>query len=64
LLITSFRQVIVDIKFTDNEHFFYWRIYNRATGEIPEIRSPEERYPYCRWGMDAHRCSTCGSSCS
>lgn len=43
MLITSFRQVIVDIKFTDNEHFFYWRIYNRATGEIPEIRSPEER---------------------
>jgi len=65
---------IVDIKFINKEHFFYWRIYNQVVGEIPkaspsapslfagegagEVRS----CPCCGASMGRYHCPTCGFS--
>jgi asparagine synthase (glutamine-hydrolysing) len=63
-----------DIKFINKEHFFYWRIYNQAVGEIPKA-SPSAPSPFigegwgevkscpcCGAGMGVYHCRTCGFS--
>ena len=52
----------VDIKFINKEHFFYWRIYNRAVGKIPKAKSSEKSCPCCGAGMGTYHCRTCGFS--
>jgi len=53
---------IVDIKFINKEHFFYWRIYNEVVGEILKARDDEISCPCCGAGMGMYHCPTCGFS--
>ena len=53
----------IDIKFTNKEHFFYWRIYNEVVGEISKARDDEIRCPCCGAAMGTYHCPTCGFSC-
>jgi asparagine synthase (glutamine-hydrolysing) len=53
---------IVDIKFINKEHFFYWRIYNEVVGKIPKAMDDEISCPCCGAGMGIYHCSTCGFS--
>jgi len=53
---------IVDIKFINKEHFFYWRIYNEVVGKIPKARDGEISCPCCGAGMGIYHCRTCGFS--
>jgi len=50
----------VDIKFINNEHFFYWRIYNQVVGEIPKAGDDEISCPCCGAGVGRYHCRTCG----
>jgi asparagine synthase (glutamine-hydrolysing) len=65
---------IVDMKFINKEHFFYWRIYNQVVGKIPKA-SPSAPSPFtgegwgevkscpcCGAGMGVYHCRTCGFS--
>jgi asparagine synthase (glutamine-hydrolysing) len=65
---------VVDIKFINKEHFFYWRIYNEVVGGIPKA-SPSAPSPFtgegwgevkscpcCGAGMGIYHCPTCGFS--
>lgn len=52
----------VDIKFTNKEHFFYWRIFNRVVGEIPKAGAGETPCPCCGAGMGRFHCPVCGFS--
>jgi asparagine synthase (glutamine-hydrolysing) len=52
----------VDIKFINKEHFFYWRIYNRVVGEIPEAGDDEISCPCCGAGIGKYHCPICGFS--
>ena len=52
----------LDIKFTNKEHFFYWRIYNAVVGEIPKARADEITCPCCGAGIGIYHCPTCGFS--
>jgi asparagine synthase (glutamine-hydrolysing) len=53
---------VVDIKFINKEHFFYWRIYNEVVGKIPKARADEISCPCCGAGMGIYHCPTCGFS--
>jgi len=53
---------IVDIKFINKEHFFYWRIYNEVVGEIPKANEGEVSCPCCGAAMGKYHCPTCGFS--
>jgi hypothetical protein len=63
LLITSFRQVIVDIKFTSSGHCLYWRIYDEVVKQIPEVKSTEDRCPRCGAAMGAYHYPARGFFC-
>ena len=52
----------VDIKFTNKEHFFYWRIYIEVVGQIPKAKADEISCPCCGAGMGRYHCRTCGFS--
>jgi asparagine synthase (glutamine-hydrolysing) len=53
---------IIDIKFINKEHFFYWRIYNQVVGKIPKAKNNEIECPCCGAGMGTYHCPTCGFS--
>jgi asparagine synthase (glutamine-hydrolysing) len=53
---------VVDIKFINKEHFFYWRIYNQVVGKIPKAGADEIGCPCCGAAMGTYHCPTCGFS--
>jgi asparagine synthase (glutamine-hydrolysing) len=52
----------VDIKFINQEHFFYWRIYREIVGEVARAESDEVACPCCAASMGKYHCPTCGFS--
>ena len=50
------------IKFINKEHFFYYRIYKRVVGEIPEAKRSENCCPCCGASIGRMHCQICGFS--
>ncbi|MFC2061273.1 asparagine synthase-related protein [Elusimicrobiota bacterium] len=50
------------IKFLSKEHYYYYNIYRKEVGEIPEPESTEKDCPGCGAGMNKvmHHCRICG----
>jgi len=52
----------IDVKFINEEHFFYWRIYDQVVGQIPKAKDYEISCPCCGAAMGKYHCRTCGFS--
>jgi len=53
---------IYPVKFISKEHFYYYKIYRKEIGLIPEARPGEKICPGCRTGLKekARHCRVCG----
>ncbi|MCD6600080.1 MAG: asparagine synthase C-terminal domain-containing protein [Dehalococcoidia bacterium] len=50
------------IKFINKEHLFYYRIYKRVVGKIPEAKRGENACPCCGASIGRMHCQVCGFS--
>ena len=50
------------IRFIDKEHFFYYRVYEQAVGQIPKAQGDEKSCPCCGTRIYRAHCSVCGFS--
>lgn len=51
-----------NIKFINKEHFFYWRVYREAVGEIPSAGDEQKKCPCCGAEIGIYHCRICGFS--
>jgi len=56
------KKKIYPIRFLNKEHFYYYEIYRREVGEIPEPKGIQKKCPGCGTGMEstAFHCKVCG----
>lgn len=56
------KKKIYPIKFLNKEHLYYYEIYRKETGEIPEPKDNEKSCPGCGTGVKekAFHCRVCG----
>ncbi len=50
------------IRFINEEHFFYYRVYEQVVGQIPEATGDEDRCPCCGARIYRAHCRVCGFS--
>ncbi len=60
----EFRQKskIHPVKFFNKEHLYFYEIYRKEVGDIPQVKDNQKRCPGCGAGMklDSFHCKTCG----
>jgi len=58
----EFKENAASISFINKEHFYYYKIYKEAVGEIPQPKPNEKKCPGCGTGMAKNRfhCKVCG----
>jgi len=56
------KEKIYPVKFLNKEHLYYYEIYKKEIGEIPQPKENEKECPYCGGGMNIFslHCKTCG----
>ncbi len=50
------------IRFINEEHFFYYRVYSEVVGQIPKAKDDENRCPCCGARIYRAHCRVCGFS--
>lgn len=50
------------IRFINNEHFFYYRVYSEVVGQIPKAQGGEKSCPCCGARIYRAHCRVCGFS--
>jgi asparagine synthase (glutamine-hydrolysing) len=58
----EFKECAFPIKFMSKEHLYYYKIYKKVVGEIPQPKRNEKNCPGCRGRMDkdSFHCRICG----
>lgn len=53
---------IYPVEFFNKEHLYFYEIYRKEVGEIPQVKENQKRCPGCAAGMkpDSSHCKTCG----